>query len=253
MPVLDAHSMAFDGGSGSATSPRVTVVISLYNYAAVVGETLDSVAAQTLQALDLVVVDDCSRDDSLSVVMAWMKDHSGRFNRCALYTNDRNLGLATTRNIALDHVATEFCFMLDADNCLYPRAIEKLLGACDAAGAEAAYCQLELFGDDSDIGSAAVLSQTRLKRGNYIDAMALLRTDTLRACGGYGLFEIAGWEDYDMWCTFAERGFNAAYLPEILCRYRVHGASMLRSETNLEINSVEMEITSRHPWLELDR
>ncbi|NBW10310.1 MAG: glycosyltransferase family 2 protein [Caulobacteraceae bacterium] len=253
MSVLDAHSVVFEGGSGAESSPRVTVVISLYNYAHVVGEALDTVAAQTLADLDLIVVDDCSRDDSGAVVTRWMKTHAGRFNRCTLYRNDRNLGLATTRNIALGHVMTEFCFMLDADNCLYPRAIEKLLGACDASRAEAAYCQLELFGDESEVGSAAVLSRERLKRGNYIDAMALLRTATLRDCGGYGLFEIAGWEDYDLWCTFVDKGLNAAFLPEILCRYRVHGASMLRSETNKEINSVELEITARHPWLELDR
>lgn len=253
MSVLDTHSVVFDTGTGTAVPPRVTVIISLYNYAEVVGEALESVAAQTLEQLNLIVVDDCSRDESLSTVEAWMKRYAGRFNRCTLYRNDKNLGLATTRNIALGHVETEFCFMLDADNCLYPKAVEKLLGACDASGADAAYCQLELFGDESEVGSAGVLTQERLKRGNYIDAMAILRTQTLRLCGGYGLFEIAGWEDYDLWCTFIDKGLNAAYLPEILCRYRVHGASMLRSETNLEINSVEMEITARHPWLELDR
>lgn len=253
MSVLDAHSLVFDHGSGAASPSRVTVVISLYNYGGVVEEGLNSVAAQTMGALDLIVVDDASRDDSRAIVTRWMKTHANRFNRCALYGNDCNLGLATTRNIALSHVTTEFCFMLDADNSLYPRAIEKLVAACDASGAHAAYSQLELFGDENDVGSAAVLSRDRLKRGNYIDAMAVLRTDAVRACGGYGLFETAGWEDYDLWCSFIDKGFDAAFLPEILCRYRVHGGSMLRSETNVEINSVEMEITARHPWLELDR
>lgn len=253
MSVLNAHSTAFDGGAGSGSPPRVTVVISLYNYAHFVEEALESVSNQSLDRLNLIVVDDCSVDASAAVVTRWMAKNAARFVRCTLFKNDRNLGLATTRNIAIGHVETEFCFMLDADNALYPKAVEKLLGACDASSAHAAYSQLELFGDEREVGSAGVLSRDRLKRGNYVDAMALIRTETLRACGGYGLFEIAGWEDYDLWCTFIDKDLTATYLPEILCRYRVHGTSMLRSETNVEITSAEMEITARHPWLELDR
>ena len=253
MSVLDAHSTLFEGGSRSGARPQVTVIVSLYNYAGFVTEALDSVAAQTLNALDLIVVNDASTDDSAEVVKGWMTTHAGRFERCVLYGNDLNLGLATTRNTALHHVATDFCFMLDADNTLYPQAVAKLLSACRTAGADAAFSQLELFGDDREVGSAGVLDKDQLKKGNYIDAMAVLRTDAVKACGGYGLFETAGWEDYDLWCAFVDRGLQATFLPEILCRYRVHGTSMLRVETNVEITSVEMEITARHPWLELDR
>jgi glycosyltransferase involved in cell wall biosynthesis len=253
MSVLDAHSILFAGGVQTGVKPEVTVIVSLYNYADFVIEALDSVAAQTLKALDLIVVNDASTDDSADVVKQWMRSHGDRFRRCMLYGNDLNLGLATTRNNALSHVETDFCFMLDADNSLYRQAVAKLLSACRTAGAAAAFSQLELFGDDREVGSAGVLEKDQLKRGNYIDAMAVLRTDALKICGGYGLFETAGWEDYDLWCAFVDRGLKATFLPEILCRYRVHGTSMLRVETNVEINSVAMEITARHPWLELDR
>jgi hypothetical protein len=66
-------------------------------------------------------------------------------------------------------------FVLDADNEIYPRAVERLLSACLNAKADAAYSQLEFFGDRSDIGHAYCWDPERLAHGNYIDAMALIR------------------------------------------------------------------------------
>lgn len=249
---LGANSLAFQGGrSPEASQARVTVIITLYNYASVIAEALDSVARQTHGALDLIVVEDRSPDASLDVALAWMREHHLRFDRCLLVQNDWNYGLATSRNAALARVETDYVMVLDADNALYPRAVERLLAALETSGVAAAYSQLELFGDFSGVGDAGPWDPDRLARGNYIDAMALFRTAAVRACGGYELFEIPGWEDYDLWCKVHEQGMIAAFVPQILCRYRVHGASMLRAETNADIAAVTFEIFRRHPWLKL--
>lgn len=232
-------------------SAEVTVIVTLYNYASVVREALDSVAAQTLKTLDLVVVEDRSTDESFDSVLAWMKENHLRFESCRLVRNDWNYGLATSRNIALAQVRTDYVMVLDADNALLPTAVERLLRAVRASGDTAAYSQLELFGEVSAVGDAGPWDPERLSRGNYIDAMALFQTLAIRQCGGYDLFEVSGWEDYDLWCKFHERGFVATFVPQILCRYRVHGSSMLRAETNAEIATVTSEMFRRHPWLKL--
>jgi hypothetical protein len=60
-----------------------------------------------------------------------------------------------------------------------------------------------------------------------------------------------GWEDYDLWCKFVEAGIEGVFVPEILCRYRVHGSSMVRTETINRIDAVRQRMAMRHPWLSL--
>ncbi len=66
--------------------------------------------------------------------------------------------------------------------------------------------------------------------------------------GGYD--DLDAWADYDFWCKFVENGLAAAFVPEILRRYRVHGASMLQA-SRADHNDLIVEMSLRHPWLDL--
>jgi GT2 family glycosyltransferase len=80
--------------------------------------------------------------------------------------------------------------------------------------------------------------------------MALVSRQAWRDVGGYSHIE-GGWEDYDFWCKFVEQGYEAAFVPEMLCRYRVHETSMLRTESARSYDSMFIEMTLRHPWMRL--
>ncbi len=241
----------FEKGSGAGVGVGVTVIVTLHNYARYIAAALDSVLRQTHRNLELVVVNDRSSDDSEAVALAWLKQHGGRFSRALLLTNADNYGLSISRNIAFAAAANEFIFVLDADNMLYPAAAAKLLAACVNAEAQAAYSQIELFDEKADIGAAYTWDPEHLAGGNYIDAMAVIRKSAWAAVGGYDLFDSGGWEDYDLWCKFVEHGYEAVFVPQILCRYRVHDTSMLRRETNVNVDRVITEMVMRHPWLTL--
>jgi len=87
--------------------------------------------------------------------------------------------------------------------------------------------------------------------GNAIDAMAIIRKDCWAAVGGYASLDPQGWEDFDFWCLFAEKGMWGRQHPEILAEYRVHGASMLKVHTDLADNKRNLLelMKRRHPWL----
>ena len=229
----------------------VTVAVSLFNYARFLPECLNSVAAQRHAALDLIVVDDASdQDESLQVAHAWLAAHAERFSRVVLLRHPGNQGLAQTRNTAFEHARTDFVFVLDADNVLYPRAIGRLHAVLSTEPFDAAYTQLEFFGAQQRIGPADLWHREHFARRNYVDAMALISRRAWREVGGYTHID-GGWEDYDFWCKFIEHGLAAAYVPEILCRYRVHEKSMLRTETRARKQDLRVRLTLRHPWLEM--
>ena len=231
--------------------PEVSVAVSLYNYGNYIEECLESIAAQDFESLELIVVDDSSQDDnSVEIAEAWMAKHLGRFRRCQLLRHERNQGLATTRNTAFANALAPFVFVVDADNLIYPTAIRKLHRAIKGTDAAAAYSQLVHFGGDTMIGYSDIWSKALLAVGPYIDAMALVRTASWKAVGGYSDI-VGGWEDYDFWCKLIDGGLDAMFVPEFLCRYRVHGKSMLRTQTKDRYLRIYNQLMLRHPWLEL--
>jgi glycosyltransferase involved in cell wall biosynthesis len=234
-------------GAGEA---EVVVVIPLYNYAHTIAEALESVVEQDLPALAVIVVDDSSTDDGGQRAVDFLARHPARFSRAQVVRHHRNQGLAMTRNSGIVHSTEPHLFMLDADNRLRPPALSRLLDALRHSGADFAYSQLRLFGDQEGIGNADIWDPQRLRTENYIDAMALIRREALLAAGGYSSSAVEqGWEDWDLWCCFAELGFKGLFLPELLCEYRIHSTSMLRNRTNNSHTALKAEMRLRHPKL----
>jgi len=233
----------------SRPSQSVSVAVSLYNYAAYIEACLDSVRAQTYRDLELIVVDDGSGDDqSLVLAEAWLARHADRFERVLLLRQPINQGCAAARNAAFLRAYSDSVFVLDADNMLYPRAVARLHEVLEQSGHGAAYSQLEYFGQERRLGQADLWSPKLLAKRNYIDAMALVAKRAWQTVGGYDDFD--AWADYDFWCKFVEHDLAAVFVPEILCRYRVHGASMLRA-VGADHNELIVEMSLHHPWLEL--
>jgi glycosyltransferase involved in cell wall biosynthesis len=231
--------------------PSVTAIVTLYNYAQYVEQCLDSIAAQTQKGIELVVVDDHSKDGGLEIVSRWLDKNEGAFVAYQLVAHTENMGLAYARNTAFEYASADRVFVMDADNALYPRAIERCMGAMTDAGAAGAYTQLELFGDRPGIGDADFWSKDRFKPKNYIDAMALVSKAAWAKVGGYSQLVANGWEDYDFWCKFVEHDLSCAFVPELLCRYRTHAESMSMTETIPKANDLILQMSIRHPWLDL--
>jgi glycosyltransferase involved in cell wall biosynthesis len=249
----DDCDLLFEKTNPKACSSELTsVAVSLFNYERFIVDCLNSVLRQTALNIELIVVDDASNSDrSCDAALDWMKKHAARFQRAILLRHRKNRGLAEARNTAFRAATSEFVFVLDADNMIYPRAIARLSDALLETGDGAAYTQLEFFDAEQRLGYGDIWNKEYFKRKNYVDAMALVRKASWEAVGGYTHIE-GGWEDYDFWCKFIEHGISAIFVPEILCRYRVHHSSMLRTVTNKKDMQLRLELNKRHPWLLLE-
>jgi glycosyltransferase involved in cell wall biosynthesis len=240
-------------GCGSLRDAEVTVCITLYNYESHIVEALESVHEQTLERLGLVVLDDASTDRSAKSVERWLQAFGGRFSGACLTRHARNAGLARARNGAIDTAESDYVMVLDADNHLHRRCVERLLRSLEDSAHGFAYSVVERFGELQGLMGTSSWCSELLAKGNYIDAMALLRKQTWRLVGGYNRMVVGGWEDYDFWCKCVEQGIRGLFVPELLARYRQHRTSMLATETERGQNSrrVRTEMMERHPWLDL--
>ncbi|HEV3400332.1 MAG TPA: glycosyltransferase family A protein, partial [Acidimicrobiales bacterium] len=221
--------------------PDVSVVIPLYNYEETVAEAIGSVFRSREVVPEVVVVEDHSHDRSREVVERFVLDHPEL--PLKLVALDVNVGLPSARNLGFEEARSEKVFLLDADNAVYPRALRKLSDAVDSSGAAFSYSMIECFGDGRRLLSVFPWDVERLRRQPYIDAMSMVRKDVWKAVGGFrsDVETLYGWEDYVFWLSLAEAGHEGRLVPEILCRYRLHGRSMI-NVTNLDIVEVWDEL-----------
>jgi hypothetical protein len=243
-PVVEvSRTPAYD-----AASPRVTVIVPLYNYADEVVSALNSVAQSTFADLEVVVLDDASSDRSLAAVLDWMDGHP-EFP-ALLLQNAWNRGLGATRNALLAAARGEYVLALDADNELYPTAVSKLAAALDDdPDAVFAYPILEVHEDGLPVTLLGYQpwEPERLLPGNYIDALALIRRQDAIALGGYTEdLRLYGWEDYDLWCRIADRGRYGVHVPEILARYARAEGGMNSSIVAIDVTEASSVLRGRY-------
>ena len=225
-----------NAGARAGGTPGVTVLITVFNYAAHVGEALRSACGAHTEGIpggiEVVVVDDGSTDDSAAVVQAAMAASTTpiRLIRKAL-----NTGLADARNLGLGEARAPYVFILDADNWIYPRCLSVLHRAIREGGHDAVYGIIRTFderGEPAGLTSCFPWDEREVVRLPYVDAMALFDREVVLSLGGYATdHPWMGWEDYDLWLKLAQAGRSCALVPELLSAYRVHPGSMI-NETN---------------------
>jgi cellulose synthase/poly-beta-1,6-N-acetylglucosamine synthase-like glycosyltransferase len=251
---IDAPRPAEDSverfGDHGAARPRVSTILTVFNYAHTVGDAIGSVAASTVEKSELVIVDDASTDGSQEAIRAALAQHPAL--PATLVTRGGNQGLPRARNAGLEHARGDYVFILDADNAVYPHGLARLAAALDTEPEAAfAYGILEVFDSKGpcDLMSWREWDPEQLRYGNYVDAMAMIRASALRAVGGYTTDpRLYGWEDFALWCTLAERGQRGVRVPEIVARYRRGLVSMI-SLTDIDGRGAWSALVESHPSL----
>ncbi len=222
-----------------ARARAVTVVALCYNHERFVVECLESIRAQTFQDFELVVTDDCSRDDSPGIIADWLARHRPD---AVFIRHSKNAGLCSTLNEALAASNGEFISMVATDDAWAPDKLERQLAFMRTLPPEVAVVYSDAARmDESGAPLEGDFMQTHrpgvapasgsifpaLADGNFIPAMStLIRRSAIEAVGGYD--ERLTYEDYDMWLRLAAR-YEFAWLPGRVARYRIVSTSMVRT------------------------
>ena len=246
---VDDHVEMIRSGAYGTASPRVSAVVTLYNYGHLVRQTLDSLVASTGVDFEIIVVDDHSTDDGRAAVARFVDRHDDV--PVVLLGSDINRGLPAARNLGFEHARADRVMVMDADNLVYPNAMARLSRALDRdPAASFAYSSLEEFGVSAGVRSAMAWNVERLCEANYIDAQAMIRVDAWERHGGYRVGDelVFGWEDWELWLRFAAAGEYGVHVAQMLGRYRTQAESMI-STTNLVADRMTAHLRELHPDL----
>jgi glycosyltransferase involved in cell wall biosynthesis len=219
--MADAPAPA-DRAPADGATPRVSMVMPVYNGARYLGAALQSVLAQTFADFELICIDDGSQDETAAILAR----HAAADTRVRHLTNVRNIGLPATLNRGFGEARGAYHSWTSHDNLLRPDMLSVLVGALDRdAGADIVYGAYTVIDADG-----VVLRRVDPKPpeqrwfGNVVGAAFLYRAAVTQALGGYdeALF---GAEDYDFWLR-AARQFTLRPVMQDLYLYRRHEASL---------------------------
>lgn len=124
--------------------PLVSVVMPVYNVSKYLRQAIESVLDQTYRNLELIMIDDCSSDESLQI----MKEYARKDDRIVVLANDTNQGVASTRNKGIQAARGEYIALLDSDDFWVADKLEKQIALMEQTKADIAYCSLCLIGED---------------------------------------------------------------------------------------------------------
>ena len=188
----------------------ISIIIPVYNQAQKLTKTLASIAKQTYQDYEVIIVNDGSRDQVDNVFANYYQklETENRY----LFINQNNQGAPAARNRGLSEAHGEYIFFCDADATLKPEALELMLQTLHN-NPQASYAYPS-FNWGRKLFKVGEFNPDKLKAGPYIHTMALIkRTD----------FPAAGWDinikklqDWDLWLTMLEKGRVGVWTPQVL-------------------------------------
>ena len=144
---------------------NLALAICVYNAEKYITETLESVMAQTMQEFHLLIINDCSTDGSVDIIEKFFAEHP---RQVELVSFDENKGIGYARHYAERKATTKYMMFLDADDILYPNAIETMYKKIAANNdLMAVGCYLEYVNENSKKIGGGLFIGEKTKAGFY--------------------------------------------------------------------------------------
>ncbi len=215
------------------THPLISVCIPVFDGANFIRESVESILNQTEKNFELLVVDNCSTDQTVKIVAGYDDP------RIRLCVNPRNVGLIANFNKCIELAKGDFIVLLPHDDVLLPTALEAfsqaLLADSDIGLAYSSFYSIDERGNKLRLMSRD--REDRVMTGNEAFAMlaegcpiqcAMTRRDVYSRLGSWDTTLIMTC-DWDMWCRIALAGYKYTYISTPQNCYRVHPENGFRA------------------------
>lgn len=231
----------------------VSVIIPNHNYAEYLAKAIDSVVRQTWNELELIVVDDGSQDDSVSLIRELKAQNEHRFKAFIVISMPCNRGKLAALNAANCAISGETVLVLDADDYLHPEFITRVANHLTESRIRDVRCAfaytdcvlVDPLGVVIGHGTAGPFDERRLKSNSYIPECGLTLTDVFREASPFDERIRVGTKHHK-WLKMVNAGWTGSHLAEEIFYYRMHnrnlsgiGNRILRDSSNEVTTALE--------------
>lgn len=200
----------------TTANPLVSVMIPYYNCKEYIAETIASVEAQSYPDIEIIVIDDGSRQEDAAYLQNLLAGKSH-----IRFAVQPNCGVAAARNHAARLASGKYFLFLDADDTILPEYIEKCVNVLENdATCKLVYPQAEFFDAQSGVWELPAYEGFKsLLLGNRFIITSLHRAADYAELDGFDeTFKTH--EDWDYWIRLLQHGGGVCKIPEVLFRYR---------------------------------
>lgn len=200
---------------------RVTIVLPVYNGSRYLSASIESVLAQTYQNWELIIVNDCSSDNSPEIA----EEYARRDGRIRVIHNGVNQKLPKSLNIGFREGTGEYLTWTSDDNLYHSQAIEVMAEYLDRhERCGLVYCDMEYIDHAGKVISDNRGNDHNLFLNDCVGACFLYRKSVADAVGGYDPDQFLV-EDYDYWLRIGFQ-YPVERVPEIMYSYRFHDGNL---------------------------
>ena len=188
----------------------ISIIIPVYNQAAKIIKTLESIDQQTYRDFQVIIINDGSQDGVDNICAAYFKKLKS--DNDYLFINQENQGAPAARNKGWQESRGDYLFFCDADATLHPQALEIMLNALES-NTEASYAYSS-FMWGKKLFKLGEFDPEKLRQQPCIHTMALIRRSDFPA-GGWDI-NIKKFQDWDLWLTMLDNGKSGIWIPQVL-------------------------------------
>jgi glycosyltransferase involved in cell wall biosynthesis len=203
-------------------NPLVSAIIPVFNRQKYIAEAIDSVLAQTYDAIEIIVVDDGSSDDSAVIVKNYNSPH-------IRYHYQKNQGISAARNKGVELAIGEFYAFLDSDDLWMPTKIERQLDAFRSnIELDLVFSKVSQFQEPGT--SAKIKFDPNIQMG-IIPSSMIIKADSFKQVGGFSIrWRVV--EFLDWYARVLEVGLTSQVINEPLTKRRIHDSNIGITEKN---------------------
>ncbi len=206
--------------------PKISIVMPVYNGEKYLKEAIDSIVNQKYQDWELILVNDCSTDNSKSI----MEMYAANDKRIQVINNEINQKLPNSLNIGFDNAKGDYYTWTSDDNRYKPQALYEMISYLENNSmVDLVYCDMDYIDESgSKIGTVS-RDIEEIYYNNCIGACFMYRSEAAKKVGKYAA-EMFLVEDYEYWLRFA-KNYNLTHLPVCLYEYRQHALSLTETKS----------------------
>lgn len=229
-------------------NPVFSIITPCYNAGPLIAETIDSVLNQTFAKWEMLIIDDCSSDNSVEVINHYMRNDE----RIRLLKTSKKSGSPSLpRNIGIENANGKYIAFLDADDVWLPDKLEKELDFAEKNGHDIVYSYYEKMNfegkrDNRLVTTRPVSTYQSLLKSNSIPCLTSVVT---REAIGSTRFKQIPQEDFCFWLDILKRGYKAHNLCEVTALYREAKSS--RSANKIDMFKGYWNVIRNHQAISL--
>lgn len=211
-------------------TPRITILMGIYNCEDTLAEALDSLYAQTYKNFKLILCDDGSIDNTYKIAQSYAE----KYDNIILLKNEKNIKLAATLNRCLEYADTEYVARMDGDDISLPTRLEKQIAFLDKHPEYAVVSTPMIYFDETGDWGWGKVNPTpdkyTFRKGTpHTHAPSMTRTKVLKEVNGYtDTSRTVRVEDYFLWYKIYKAGYKGYNLQEHLYKMRDDQNAMAR-------------------------